>query len=66
MNELETYSLMLNHSLKVNTVICPVCGCIVAAGSQTKACEHLRDLALTWQTDTESNVAISKFDIIVN
>ena len=32
------------YDLKVNTVICTVCGCVVSFDEKSKPCEHLMEL----------------------
>lgn len=41
----EAFSLIEKHELKVNTIICSVCGCIISENNDSKPCEHLKELA---------------------
>jgi hypothetical protein len=68
MNEhlLEAFSSITSKStpLKVNTIICSVCGCVVSIKNKTKPCRHLATLAQDFVDDEQQGTAISKFDII--
>jgi len=37
------------HELKVNTIICTACGCVLSVNDDNKPCEHLRELGKAFE-----------------
>ena len=59
---IEAFASMERHDLKVNTIICTVCGCVVHMDEKTPVCGHLKQLAKDYDTGERMNRATQRIN----